>query len=293
MPAVRIQDNVQLPANTYVIRLKEIEAGRGDIRPNMVMVMDPQGGEIALPGEQTVEPTFGLPAMWVEDAHREEANFKGYTVVEPSTVITTHLTEILKDNMSELLSYAETKKLIEELSEEEQQLVNDMVPNQISIGGIQRVLQNLLKERISIRDLPTILEGVSEICAHTRNVVAMTEHVRTRLARQISETNVSDAGYIPIVSLAPEWEQSFSESLVGQDEEKQLAMAPSQLQEFIVALNQTFERYAMMGEHPVLLTSPIIRPFVRSIIERVRPSVTVMSQNEIYAKASIKTLGNL
>ena len=293
MPAVRIQDNVQLPANTYVIRLKEIEAGRGDIRPNMVMVMDPQGADIALPGEKTVEPTFGLPAMWIDDAHREEANFKGYTVVEPSTVITTHLTEILKDNMAELLSYAETKKLIEDLPAEHQQLVTDLVPNQISIGGIQRVLQGLLKERVSIRDLPTILEGISEICTQTRNVVAMTEHVRTRIARQISEANASDAGYIPIVSLSPEWEQSFAESLVGQDDERQLAMPPSRLQEFIVGLNQTFERFAMMGENPVLLTSPTIRPFIRSILERIRPSTTVMSQNEIYPKASIKTLGTL
>ncbi len=293
MPAVRIQDNMQLPANAYVIRLKEIEAGRGDIRPNMILVMDPQGGEITLPGEKTVEPTFGLAAMWVEDGHREEANFKGYTVVEPSTVITTHLTEILKDNMAELLSFAETQKLLDELEPDQQALVSDLIPNQISIGGVQRVLQNLLKERVSIRDLPTILEGISEACAHTRHVVAITEHVRTRLARQISEANVADTGYVPIVSLSPEWEQSFTEALVGQDDDKQLAMPPSRLQEFIVALNQTFERYAMMGETPILLTSPIIRPYVRSIIERVRPITAVLSQNEIYPKASIKTIGHL
>ncbi|MDH3234367.1 MAG: flagellar biosynthesis protein FlhA, partial [Alphaproteobacteria bacterium] len=147
MPAVRIQDNMQLPANTYVVRVKDIEAGRGDARPGMLLVMDPRGETIALPGEETTEPTFGLPAMWVDAAHREEAQFKGYTVVEPSTVVTTHLTEVIKDNMAELLSYAETKKLMDELEEGQRKLVEDLVPSQIAVGGIQRVLQNLLTER--------------------------------------------------------------------------------------------------------------------------------------------------
>ena len=293
MPAVRIQDNMQLPANTYVVRVKDIEAGRGDVRPNMMLVMDPRGDKIALPGEDTTEPTFGLPAMWVDSAHREEAQFKGYTVVEPSTVVTTHLTEIIKDNMSELLSYAETKKLIDELDEHTAKLVDDMVPSQISTGGIQRVLQNLLGERISIRDLPTILEGISDACGHTRNFTMITEHVRTRISRQISENNTSESGHLPIVSLSPEWEGAFVEAIVGEGDEKQLAMAPTKLQEFILALNQAFERQAMLGETPVLLTSPLIRPFVRSIIERVRPATTVLSQNEVHPKARIKTVESI
>ena len=293
MPAVRIQDNMQLPANTYVVRVKDIEAGRGDVRPNMMLVMDPRGDKIALPGEDTTEPTFGLPAMWVDSAHREEAQFKGYTVVEPSTVVTTHLTEIIKDNMSELLSYAETKKLIDELDEHTAKLVDDMVPSQISTGGIQRVLQNLLGERISIRDLPTILEGISDACGHTRNFTMITEHVRTRISRQISENNTSESGHLPIVSLSAEWEGAFVEAIVGEGDEKQLAMAPTKLQEFILALNQAFERQAMLGETPVLLTSPLIRPFVRSIIERVRPATTVLSQNEVHPKARIKTVDTI
>ena len=290
MPAVRIQDNMQLPANTYVVRIKDIESGRGDIRPNMMLVMDPRGDKIELPGEDTTEPTFGLPAMWVDGAHREEAQFKGYTVVEPSTVVTTHLTEIIKDNMSELLSYAETKKLLDELDEHTSKLIDDMVPSQISTGGIQRVLQNLLSERISIRDLPTILEGISDACGHTRNFTMITEHVRTRLSRQISDNNTSESGHLPIVSLSPEWEGAFVEAITGEGDEKQLAMAPSKLQDFILALNQAFERQAMLGETPVLLTSPLIRPFVRSIIERVRPTTTVLSQNEVHPKARIKTV---
>ena len=293
LPSVRIQDNMQLPANTYVIRIKEIEGGRGDLRPSMLLVMDPKGETLSLAGEETTEPTFGLPAMWVDEALREEASFKGYTVVDPATVITTHLTEMVKEHMAELLSYAETQKLLDELDKEQQKLIADMIPNHISVSGIQRVLQNLLGERVSIRDLPTILEGVSEACSYTQSLNAITEHVRARLARQISDANVSPTGYIPLISVSPEWEQTFAEAIVGEGDERQLSLAPSHLQQFINNVRQIFERQAMLGENPVLLTSPVIRPFVRSIIERIRPMTNVMSQNEIHPKAKIKTLGQI
>jgi flagellar biosynthesis protein FlhA len=293
MPSVRIQDNLQLASNTYVIRIKEIEAGRGELRPNMLLVMDARGEAISLPGEATVEPTFGLPAMWVADHLREEATFLGLTVVDPQTVITTHLTELMKDNMSELLSYTETQKLLTEMDKDHQKLIGELIPALISTGGLQRVLQNLLHERISIRDLPTILEGTAEACGYTRNITSITEHVRSRLARQISDGNLGDAGYIPLVTMSPQWEQAFAESIVTHGEDKQLSMAPSKLQEFIIAVRQAFERFAMVGETPVLLTSPTIRPYVRSIVERFRPSTVIMSQNEIHPKARIKTLGQI
>jgi flagellar biosynthesis protein FlhA len=293
LPAVRIQDNMQLPSNTYVVRIKEIEAGRGEVRPGMLLTMDPKGDPIQLAGEQTTEPTFGLPAMWVTEDQREEAQFRGYTVVDPPAVITTHLTEVIRDNMAEMLSYSETQKLLNELDPAHQKLVADVIPQQIPVGGVQRVLQNLLSERVSIRDLPTILEGISEACGYTRNITAITEHVRSRLARQISETATNDQGFIPLISLSPAWEQSFAEALTGTADDLQLSMAPSRLQEFISLVRQTFERQAMLGETPVLLTSPRIRPYVRSIVERFRPSTTVMSQNEIHPKAKIKTLGQI
>jgi flagellar biosynthesis protein FlhA len=293
MPSVRIQDNMQLPANNYVIRVKEIEAGRGDLRPSALMIMDPRGEEISLPGEATKEPTFGLPAMWVDSSNREEALFRGYTVVEPGTVITTHLTELVKDNMSELLSYTETQKLLDDLDKEHQKLVADIIPNSMSVGGVQRVLQNLLTERISIRDLPTILEGISEATGYTRNINMITEHVRSRLGRQISDMLTNHQGVLPLITLSPEWEQVFLEALVGSGDERQLSMAPSKMQEFINSVRQTFERQAMMGETPALLTSPAIRPYVRSIIERFRPSTSVISQSEVHPKAKIKTLGQI
>lgn len=293
MPAVRIQDNLQLAANAYIVRIKEIEAGTGELRPNMLLVMDPRGEQISLPGEATQEPTFGLPAMWINETSREEAMFRGYTVVDAPTVITTHLTEIIRENMSELLSYVETQKLLDELDAAHQKLIVDLVPNQISVGGIQRVLQNLLAERISIRDLSTILEGISEACGYTRNMTQITEHVRSRLARQLSDANTNDQNHVPLITLSPEWEQAFAESIIGDGDEKQLAMSPTDLQKFINAVRTTFERHAMQGEVPVLLVSPGIRPYVRSVIERFRPVTVVMSQNEIHAKARIKTVGQI
>jgi flagellar biosynthesis protein FlhA len=214
-------------------------------------------------------------------------------VVEPQTVITTHLTEVVKDNMSELLSYSETQKLIDELDKPHQKLVTDMVPSQIPMASVQRVLQNLLAERVSIRDLPTILEGIFEACGASRNVSVITEHVRARLARQISDANANDQGIIPLVTLSPQWEQAFAEALAGQGEERHLSMPPSKLQEFIQAIRSNFERLAMRGENAVLLTSPAVRPYVRSIVERFRAMTVVMSQNEIHPKARIKTLGTI
>lgn len=293
IPPVRIQDNMQLPANSYVIKVKEIECARGSIRPDMLLVMDPSGGKISLPGEETTEPTFGLPAMWIAENHREEALFRNYTVVDPPTVVTTHLTEMVKDNMADLLSYAETQKLLDDLPTGEQKLIADIIPNVISVSAVQRVLQNLLSEHVSIRDLPTIIESVAEAGRITQNVTMISEHVRTRLARQISYAYTGEEGYIPLLALSPQWEQEFTGSLVGSGEERTLSMAPSKIQEFIGSVRGKFDQFALQGQNPVLLTSPTIRPYVRSIIERFRPTTVVMSQNEIHPKASIKTLGQL
>ncbi|MGB5948067.1 MAG: flagellar biosynthesis protein FlhA [Parvibaculum sp.] len=293
MPSVRILDNVQLDANGYAIRVKEVEAGHGEVYVNQLLVMDPQGGRIELPGLHTTEPAFGLPATWIDEGLREEASFRGYTVVDPPTVLTTHLTEIIRDNMADLLSYAEVQKLIDELGKEHRKLVDDIVPSQITITGIQRVLQTLLTERISIRDLPTIMEGIAEAVGHTQSLNLITEHVRSRLARQICASNVDRDNMLPLVTLSPRWEQSFAESLVGQGDEKQLAMQPSKLQEFIAAVRDTFEEAGRAGEVPVLLTSPGIRPYVRSIIERFRPQTFVMSQNEIHPRIRLRTLGTV
>ena len=293
LPQVRIQDNMQLGNNEYVIRIKELDAGKGYLKPGDLMVMDPRAEPITLIGEHTREPSFGLPAMWISCSVKADAENLGYTIVEPSVVLTTHLTEVIKDNIGELVTFADVQKLLDDMSETYKKLLNDVVPGQITVGGIQRVLQNLVGERVSIRDLPTILEGIAEACNFSRNIVTITEHVRLRLSRQITFSNADNEGVLNIVTLSPQWEQIISDSVVGDGDARQLALPPSQMQEFIFRCNETYDRLAMMGEMPVLVTTAYIRSFIRSILERVRPSVVIMSQNEVHPKVKIRSLGQL
>jgi flagellar biosynthesis protein FlhA len=291
MPPVRILDNMRLPTQGYAIRIKEMDSGAGELRLGHLMAMDPRGGQVDLPGEHVREPAFGLPATWIDESLREEATFRNYTIVDPATVLTTHLTEILKDNMADLLSYGEVQKLLKDLPADQKKLVDDLIPSVVSATTLQRVLQALLKERVSIRDLPTILEGVAEAGPHAASITTLVEAVRTRLARQLCWQNRADDGALPIITLSPDWEAAFAESLVGGGEEKQLALPPSRLQEFIRGVREAFDRAALAGDAAVLLTGPAIRPYVRSIIERFRGQTVVMSQNEIHPKARLKTVG--
>ena len=293
MPPVRILDNVQLDSNTYIIKVKEVDGGTGRVFPGQYMVMDPMGGQVTVPGLHTTEPTFGLPATWIDAAVKEEAAVKGYTVVDAPTVLATHLTEVLKANVSELLSYAEVQKLLKDLPKEQGELLKDLVPSQISTSAIQRVLQMLLAERVSIRDLSTILEGIADGIVVTRTPAHLVEHVRARLARQICAQNSSPAGYLPLIALSAVWEQAFAESIIGQGEDRHLAMQPSRLTEFITLIRQRFEEAAREGESPVLVTSPGIRPFVREIVERFRAQTTVLSQAEIHPRVRLKTVGSV
>ncbi len=293
MPSVRILDNVQIAADAYEIRIREMEAGEGRLKIGALLAMDPAGAGIALPGEAVKEPAFGLDAKWIDERAREEASFRGYTVVDPATVLATHLTEVIKEHMSELLTFAEVKKLIRDLPKDTQTLLDDVAPTHISWSGVQRVLQNLLKERISIRDLGAIVEAISEAAPGMHDLVLITEHVRARLARQICYQHRNADGVLPILTLTPAWEQAFAEALVGEGQSRQLALAPSKLHDFVADVRGAFERAAKAGETPVLLTSPTIRPFVRSLIERFRPSSVVMSQSEVHAKVRLKAMGQV
>jgi flagellar biosynthesis protein FlhA len=293
MPPVRILDNMQLEPSAYKVRIKEVEAGAGEIYANQLMVMDPYGNQIDLPGHHTTEPTFGLPATWIEPALRDEAELRGLSIIDPSTVISTHLTEVLKANVSDLLSYANVQSLLSGLPKDQQKLVEDIVPSLITVSGVQRVLQTLLGERISIRDLSTILEGIAEVAGPGRSVQMIAEHVRSRLARQLCAANLGADGNLPLLTLGPQWERDFAEAMVGEGDNRHLAMAPSRLQQFIGAVQTAYERAARQGELPVLITSPSIRPHVRAIIERFRPQTVVMSQNEVHPRIRLKTVGNV
>ncbi len=290
LPSVRILDNMALQPNEYVVYVKETEIARGELRIGKLLVINAGGEETGIRGEPTKEPVFQLPALWIDRDMREEAGFRGLTVVDCGTVVTTHLTEIVKDNIADLLSYAETQKLLNEVHRDAEKLIADLIPAKISISGVQRVLQNLLAEGVSIRDIPTILEGIAEATAMTGSLTQVTEHVRARLSRQISAQQTFE-GTIPVVTLGSQWDEAFAESIVGQGEERHLAMAPSNLQAFIGAVRETYDRFATQGEIPCLLTSPPLRPFVRSIIERVRPATVVLSQNEVHPRARLRSLG--
>ena len=291
MPSVRVKDNLQLQHNSYLIRIKELDTASGEVRPDKILIMDPKGEEIQIPGDDTQEPTFGLSARWINPVHRDEALFKNYTVIDPSTVITTHLTEVVKENITELLSYTEVQKMLDDIGEDHKKLVKDIVPEIVTISTLQKVLHNLLAESISVRDLPSILEATSDAVRSTKSLVAITEFVRMRLARQICHAYTNHDGFIPIVTLSQEWENAFIQHLVQDGDEKQLVMPPSQMQDFIARVKKIYDEQAMRGHIPILMTSGTVRPYVRSMLERFRPSTAVMSQNEIHFKAKIRTLG--
>jgi len=295
MPSIRIQDNMQLSnPNTYVIYVQEVESGNGLVYPERLLVMDPRGDEITLPGEKTREPSFGLPAVWIDPVNREDAMFRGYTVVDAPTVITTHITEIVKSCMSELLSYTETQKLLDELTDQSK-LIKELLNGKTTIAGIQRILQRLLKESVSIRDMPTILEGIYEASSYTHSPLMITEHVRYCLARHICYANAID-GVLQLIRLSPEWEQAFLESLVdpGNGSDKQFSMAPTKIQQFMKRTKDVYEEIARTrGIAPILMTTPTVRPYARMLIERFLPQTVVMSQNEVHPRFKINLLGDL
>jgi len=291
VPQVRIIDNLELGSEDYRILIKEVVAGRGKLRPQLHLAMDASGAAPPIPGEKVNEPVFGLPAVWVDDTMKENAAISGYTVVDAATVLTTHFTELVKENMAELLTFGSVRQLIDDLPKAQSALVADIAPSQITISGIQRILQNLLRERISIRDFSTILEAIAEATSASTDLLSVTEHVRARLARQLCNMHLDASGALPVVALSPNWEQTFAEALVGQGADRQLALEPSRLHQFVADLRNAFERAAQTGDSPVLLTSAGVRPYVRSLVERFRPQTIVMSQNEIHPKARLRSAG--
>jgi flagellar biosynthesis protein FlhA len=294
LPSVRIQDNVELDPYNYVFSLKEISAGNGELRPLMMLAISPGDQALALPGEKTLEPTFGLPACWIAPALADQARSANWTVVDPATVLTTHLAEVVKENIAEFLSYTETQKILVALPQEQQKLVADLVPSTITVGGLQRVLQMLLAERISIRDMPTILEAVQEACAsNLKSVSLIVAHVRTRLSRQISDSLVGPAGYLPVVVLSPEWEDTLAGSLVGSPEDRQLALGQEKLREFLDRIRVVVDSAVNNGEKPVLLTSMQVRYHVHSIVDRIRMNVPVIAQAEVHRRARVKVVGTI
>lgn len=291
IPSLRIQDNLQLQSNEYVIKIKDIPTSSGEIRPDKLMIMDPQGEAFKIDGEDMKDPAFGLNARWIDQEQKDAALFHRYTIIDPATVITTHLTEVVKDNITELLSYSETQRLVDSIADDHKKLISDTVPDIVPIGMLQKILQQLLAESISIRDLPTIIDSLSTNAPNIKNIATLTELVRVSLARQISASHTTADGFIPVVTLSAEWENEISQGLTGTEDEQSLTLQPSRMQDLISKIRRTFDEHAAKGITPVILTSGPIRPFLRSIVARFRPSSVVISQNEIHHRAKIRTLG--
>ncbi|MHA6345267.1 flagellar biosynthesis protein FlhA [Roseivivax sp. CAU 1761] len=292
LPVVRIRDETSLPIHTYRIMVQGVEAVRGEIRPSGRMVLTPAEMSVQLPGEKTKDPAFGLDALWVDRAVARQAEEAGLTVVDPESVLTTHMTEVVKDHMAELLSYGAARQAVERLDRDYQKLVSDLsVPSPTIL--VQHVLQRLLAERLSIRNLPLIVEAIAEAGRATTNVTRVTEHVRARLAKQICNQLMDGAGYLPVIGLAPNWEREFLEAIRTSGEEQSFLMAPQRVQDFVLEARKEIQMQAQSDSWPSILVPAEIRAHVRSMLERVSPNTAIISHAEIHRKASLRTVGRI
>lgn len=292
IPPVRIKDDATLPAMTYAISIHGVETARGELRPGAMMVIEPNGANVDIPGERTREPTFGLNAIWVDQSRASEAESRGMTVVDPESVVTTHLTEIIKEHMPELLTYAATQELVNGQTKDYQKLLTD-ISNNAPMVLMQHVLQALMSERVSIRNLPKIIEAVAEASGTTKNVQTIVEHVRAQLSKQICQGLVDGQGYVPVVTLGQSWETELHNAISRNGDETNFIMSPQRVQDFVLAVRKEIQQFAASDQWPALLVAPDSRPYVRSILERVSPMTQVISHNEVHRKASLKTVATI
>jgi flagellar biosynthesis protein FlhA len=296
LPAVRIYDNLALPSNEYCIYIKETPVATWEISPHKLLVFNPKGPQeiIELTGELTNEPTAGIQGLWITPSMRSQATSMGYIVVEPINLMVTHLSEVIKDNIIDIFSYDSMKILLEGLQENYKQLLSDIVPNQLGFPLLQKILTNLISERISIRDLPTILESVAEACSFSKNVLTITEYVRQRLSRSISTDCCDENNVLNYVTLPSVTEKMIIDGLVSDGEVKNIQLSPQEISGFLATLTTALDTLLRKrGIKPVLLVNPLIRPYVRMIVERSRPSLRIISHNEIHPKVKLYNVGNL
>ncbi len=292
LPPIRVKDNVDLGSSTYAVLVHGAEVARGEVHPALVMAIAPAGADIALDGHRTREPAFGLSAVWIDPSRTAEAETAGYTVVDPESVITTHVTEVIKTHLPDLMTFAATQKLVNGLDSDYQRLVADTsAPSPISL--LQHVLQNLLSEKVSVRNLPRIVEAVSEAAADTKNVTFITEHVRKRLANQICQSLVDGAGYLPVLTLSQNWEQEFATHTKINGDQKAFTLDPQRTHEFILAARQALQPFVERDERTALLVQPEFRDVIAQMLERVSPSTPVLSHNEIHRSVNVRTAGTI
>lgn len=291
LPTVRVRDNLQLAPNHYVVKLRGVEVARGELMINHYLAMNAGMADESIDGVQTTEPAFGLPALWITSAQKERAELLGYTVVDPPSVLTTHLTEVIKTNSANILSRQDVQTLVNNLKAEHSAVVDELIPSVLSLGEVQKVLQNLLRERITIRDLVTILETLADHAKQTRDADALTEYVRQALARAISAQYRGADGYVHVITLSPRVEQQLTEALKQTEQGTMIAMEPSRVQRFLERVAAEMEKVAGMGHPPVLLCGARLRLAVRRITERVLPNLVVLSFSEIAPGVDVQAEG--
>ena len=293
LPTVRVRDNLQLPPNEYVVKLRGVEIARGQLMPGQYLAMDPGTAEGEVPGTETVEPAFGLPAKWIPPNQRERAELLGYTVVDAESVLATHLTELARRFAPELLSRQDTQNLLENLRREYPALVDDLVPNTLTVGEIQEVLQNLLAERVSIRDLVTICETLATHGRTTRDIDLLTEYCRAALARQITRQYADQSLVLRVITVSNETEEALASAVQHTEHGNTLALSPWDAQQLLGAIAAAVEKVAALGYEPVLLCSSRIRLALRRFIQRRLPNVAVLSYAEVAPEATVEAVGHL
>ena len=292
VPPVRIRDNLQLPPQGYRILLRGEEIARSDLQPSQFLAMNPGTASEELTGTPTSEPAFGLPAYWIPDAQRDRAQMLGYTVVEPATVLTTHLSELIKQHAPELLGRPEVQHLLDTLKETSPRLVDDLIPNVVSVTTLQKVMHNLLRERVPVRDLGRILEATADAAAMTKDIGFITEYVRQALGRVLTSPHLSETGDLGVLVLDPSLEQALQGGIEQSDRGSYLALEPGRTQELLTRIANGIAAL-LPGAQPVLLTNPVVRPHLRRLLERALPHLVVLSHSEVPMDVRVVNLGTV
>jgi flagellar biosynthesis protein FlhA len=288
IPSIRLRDNVQLGINEYVIKIKGYEVAQGEIMADHVLAMNPGNARGTVKGIETVEPTFGLPALWVAKSEREKAELLGYTIVDPPAVLVTHLTEELKRHAWELLGRQQVQNLLDNIKTTQPALVDEVVPRMFSLGEVQKVLCNLLRENISIRDFATILETLGDYGALTKDTDVLTEYVRQHLKRGITQRFVQN-NLAHVITLDPKLEQLIMDRVRQSESGAYVALEPDVVQRLFRSLKSSIDRFSALGLSPIVLTSPVVRMHFKKIVEQMVPELTVLSYNELDQKVEIRS----
>jgi len=291
VPAIRVRDNMQLKPNAYRVKLRGVEVAAGEVYPGQLLAMNPGTATRDLRGVETTEPAFGLPAIWISDLQQSEAELAGYTVVDPMTVMITHLTELIRKHAAEILTRQDTQTLIDGLKNEAPAVVEELIPQLLTVGDVQKVLQNLLAERVCIKDMVTILEALADAARMIKDTDLLTEYVRGALARQITRQYQSEDGTVRAFTIDPSVEHALAEGLKQTDAGIQLVLEPAVAQKILEGTRVQVERMAARGYEPVALCSPQIRIHYRRLAERMIPTLAVLSYNELCSGARLETVG--